>query len=96
MNVLSLAELLLSPEGKNEMQNSVQMLQVKDFSGFYNKNQDIVRNLLFLESVDEFLDFSNDNSLDIECFYAAFLGAKGYGIQIGGCPMPRFARLYYK
>ena len=84
MNVLSLAELLVSPEEKNEMQNSVRMLQAKDFSGFYNKNQDIVHNILFLESVDEFLDFSNGNSLDIECFYAAFLCAKGYAIQIGG------------
>lgn len=84
MNILSLAELLVSPEEKNEMQNSVQMLQEKDFSRFYDKNQDIVRNILFLESVDEFLDFSNDNSLDIECFCAAFLCAKGYGIQIGG------------
>ena len=84
MSVLSLAELLLSPEEKNEMQNSVQMLQAKDISGFYDKNQSIVCNILFIESVDEFLDFSNENSLDIECFCAAFLCAKGYGIQVGG------------
>ena len=84
MSVLSLAELLLSPEEKNEMQNSVQMLQAKDISGFYDKNKSIVRNILFIESVDEFLDFSNENSLDIECFCAAYLCAKGYGIQIGG------------
>ena len=84
MNALSLAELLLSSEEKNEMQNSVQMLQVKNFSEFYDSNQSIVRNILFIESVDEFLDFSNENSLDIECFCVAFLCAKGYGIQVGG------------
>lgn len=84
MNALSLAELLLSPEEKNEMQNSVQMLQAKDISGFYDKNQSIVRNILFIESVDEFLDFSSENSLDIESFCAAFLCSKGYGIQVGG------------
>lgn len=72
MNVSSLAERLLSPEEKNEMQNSIQMLQAKNFSGFYDKNQSILRNILFIESVDEFLDFSNENSLDLECFCAAF------------------------
>ena len=96
MDASSLAELLLSPEEKDEMQGSVQMLQAKDFSGFYEKNQDIVRNILFLESVDEFLDFSNENSLDTECFCAAFLCAKGHGIQVGGyeddltCPLTEF------
>ena len=84
MNVSSLAERLLSPEEKNEMQNSVQMLQAKNFSGFYDNNQSIVRNILFIENADEFLDFSNENSLDLECFCAAFLCAKGYGIQVGG------------
>ena len=84
MNASSLAELLLSPEEKNEMQNSVQMLQAKDFTGFYDKNQSIVGSILFMESVDEFLDFSNENSLDWECFCAAFLCAKGYGLQVGG------------
>lgn len=84
MNISSLAELLLSPEEKIEMQNSMQMLEAKKFSEFYETNQSIVRNILFLESADEFLDFSNENSLDIECFCAAFLCVKGYGIQIGG------------
>ena len=84
MNALKLAELLLSPEEKNEMHISIQMLQAKDFYGFYDKNKDIVRSILFIESADEFLDFSNENSLDIECFCAAFLCAKGYGTQVGG------------
>ena len=84
MNISSLAELLLSPEEKNEMQNSAQMLQAKDFTGFYDKNQSMVGSILFVESVDEFLDFSKENSLDMECFCAAFLCAKGYGIQVGG------------
>lgn len=37
-----------------------------------------------LETLDEFLDFSKENSLDKECYCAAFLCAYGYGIQIGG------------
>ena len=84
MNILDLAELLLSSEEKNELQNSVRMLQENNYSGFYANNQSIVRNMLFMESVDEFLDFSSENSLDMECFCAAFLCAKGYGIQVGG------------
>lgn len=84
MDISSLAELLLSPEEKIEMQNSMQMLEAKNFSEFYGINQSIVRNMLFLENADEFLDFSNENSLDLECFCVAFLCAKGYGIQVGG------------
>ena len=84
MNISNLAELLLSPEEKIEMQNSVQMLETRKFSEFYRINQNIVRSILFIESVDEFLDFSNENTLDIECFCAAFLCAKGYGVQVGG------------
>lgn len=84
MNASSLAELLLSPEEKSELHDSLRMLRAKDFSGFYEKNQDVVGDILFLENVDEFLDFSRENSLDEECFSAAFLCAKGHGVQIGG------------
>ncbi len=84
MNILSLAELLLSPEEKSEMQNSIQMLEAKNFSGFYETNSSIIYNILFIENVDEFLDFSAESSLNTECFCAAFLCAKGYGIQVGG------------
>ena len=84
MNVSNLAELLLSHEEKKEMQSSVQMLEANDFTGFYDKNQSIIRSILFIENADEFLDFSNENSLDTECFSAAFLCSKGYGIQVGG------------
>lgn len=84
MNMLSLAELLLSPEEKEEMQRSAQMLEEGKFSAFYKANENIVRNILFVENSDEFLDFSNENTLELECFCAAFLCAKGYGVQVGG------------
>ena len=84
MNIAGLAELLLALDEKIEMQHSVQLLEAKRFSEFYEANQDAVRSILFVESLDEFLDFSKDNSLDVECFCAAFLCAKGCGIQIGG------------
>ncbi len=84
MNISNLAELLVSPDEKSEMLHSIHMLEGKDFSKFYEINRDIIRNILFLESREEFLDFSAENFLDIECFCAAFLCAKGHGIQIGG------------
>lgn len=84
MNITDLAAQLLSPEEKSEMQRSMQLLEAKDYAAFYEKNRDIVYSILFLETADEFLDFSTENALDMECFCAAFLCAKGYGIQIGG------------
>ncbi len=84
MNIKDLAELLLSSEAKSEMGKSIQMIAAKDYSTFYEDNQDIVRNILFIETIDEFLEFVSENTLDVECFCAAFLCAKGYGIQVGG------------
>lgn len=84
MNVLNLAELLLSPDEKSELQSSMELLEQSDHAAFYEKNQSIIQSILFLESLEEFLDFSKENELDAECFCAAFLCAHGYGIQIGG------------
>ena len=84
MDVLNLAELLLSPDEKNELHSSMELLEQSDHSAFYEKNQSIIQSILFLETLEEFLDFSKENELDAECFCAAFLCAHGYGIQIGG------------
>jgi len=84
MDTASLTELLLTSEERDLMQKSVQVLEEKNYSEFYQGNQDIVQSILFLENIDEFLDFSKENSLDTECFCFAFICAKGYGIQIGG------------
>lgn len=84
MNVIKLADLLLSPEDQHEMECSLTLLAQGDDAAFYEKNPDIIQSILFLETLDEFLDFSSENRLDAECFCAAFLCAKGYGIQIGG------------
>lgn len=84
MDVLNLAELLLSPDEKNELHSSMELLEQSDHSAFYEKNQSMIQSILFLETLEEFLDFSKENELDAECFCAAFLCAYGYGIQIGG------------
>lgn len=84
MDVLNLAELLLSPDEKNELHSSMELLEQSNHSAFYEKNQSIIQSILFLETLEEFLDFSKENELDAECFCAAFLCAHGYGIQIGG------------
>lgn len=84
MDVIKLADLLLSPDEKREMQSSLELLEQTNYSTFYEKNQGIIQNIVFLETLEEFLDFSNENCLDIECFCAAFLCSKGYGVQVGG------------
>ena len=38
----------------------------------------IIQSILFLETLEEFLDFSKENDLDTECFCAAFLCTHGY------------------
>ena len=62
----------------------MELLEQSNHSAFYEKNQSIIQSILFLETLEEFLDFSKENELDAECFCAAFLCAHGYGIQIGG------------
>jgi len=84
MDVLNLADLLLSSDEKNELQSSMELLEQSDHSAFYEKNQSIIQSILFLDTLEEFLDFSKENELDAECFCAAFLCVHGYGIQIGG------------
>ena len=84
MNVVDLVVMLLSPDEKSEMQTSIELLEQSNFSAFYEKNRDIVQSILFIETLDDFLDFSSENLLDAESYCAAFLCAKGYGIQVGG------------
>ncbi len=84
MDYLYLTGQLLSQEEQNEMEISIGLLESGNYPAFYEKNKDIVRNILFLEEAEEFLDFSGENELDRECFCFAFLCAKKHGIQIGG------------
>ena len=84
MNIMDLADLLLSPDEKKELQTSMELLEKSNYSAFYESNQNIIKSILFLETLEEFLDFSKENSLDKECYCTAFLCAHGYGIQIGG------------
>lgn len=84
MNVLNLAALLLSPDEKKELQISTEMLEQSNYPAFYKSNQNIIESILFIETLEEFLDFSKENHLDMECFCAAYLCTHGYGIQIGG------------
>ena len=84
MNVVDLAVMLLSLDEKSEMQTSIELLKESNFSAFYENNQDIVQSILFIETLDDFLDFSSENLLDVECYCAAFLCAKGYGILAPG------------
>ena len=46
MDVLNLAELLLSPDEKNELHNSMELLEQSDHSAFYEKNQSIIQSIL--------------------------------------------------
>lgn len=84
MNVLNLADLLLSPDEKKELQISTEMLEQSNYPAFYESNQNIIKSILFIETLEEFLDFSKEDHLDMECFCAAYLCTHGYGIQIGG------------
>ena len=84
MNVLNLADMLLSSDEKKELQISMEMLAQSNYSMFFERNQKIIYSILFIESLEEFLNFSKENSLDVECYCAAYLCAHGYGIQIGG------------
>ena len=84
MNIMDLADLLLSPDEKKELQTSKELLGQSNCSAFYESNQNIIKSILFLETLEEFLDFSKENELDAECFCAAFLCLHGYGVQIGG------------
>ena len=73
MNVVDLVVMLLSPDEKSEMQTSIELLEQSNFSAFYEKNRDIVQSILFIETLDDFLDFSSENLLDAESYCAAFL-----------------------
>lgn len=55
MDVLNLAELLLSPDEKNELHSSMELLEQSDYSAFYEKNQSIIQSILFLETLEEFI-----------------------------------------
>ena len=78
MDVLNLAELLLSPDEKNELHSSMELLEQSDYSAFYEKNQSIIQSILFLETLEEFLDFSKENEL-----YADTIGSFVFNMQMG-------------
>lgn len=84
MTVQELARQLLSPEEEREWEAALEELREEAYPLFYNKNQEIIHDLLFLDTMDEFLDFLVEEPLEEECFHMSFLCHHGYGIQIGG------------
>lgn len=47
MNILDLADLLLSPDEKKELQTSMELLEKSSYSAFYESNQNIIKSILF-------------------------------------------------
>ena len=84
MMIKDLTHMLLTLEEENELQHTIERLENKDYSAFYNENQSIIHNILFLENLEEFLDFVSEEDLDVECFCFAYLCEKQYGISLGG------------
>ncbi len=83
MTIKDLTYMLLTVEEETELQRDLELLQNKEYSAFYTANERIIRNILFLENLDEFLDFVNEEVLDVECFCFAYLCEKQYGISLG-------------
>lgn len=84
MMIKNLAHSLLTEKEENELQNALQLLDNKEYSAFYKENKKTIGNILFLNDLDEFLDFVSEEDLDIECFCFAYLCHKQYGISLGG------------
>ncbi len=55
MDYLYLTGQLLSQEEQNEMEISIRLLGNGNYPAFYEKNKDIVWNILFLEEAEEVL-----------------------------------------
>lgn len=84
MTMKDLTQMLLTVEEASELQHDLELLENKAYSAFYTVNERIIRNILFLENLDEFLDFVSEEALDVECFCFAYLCEKQYGISFGG------------
>lgn len=84
MGMAELAQQLVSPEEWCELQEAMGLLEAGDFAAFYGRFSEVVRSMLFLESLEEFLNFAKGDTLDRECLCAAFLCGRGYGISVGG------------
>ena len=84
MDMMELAKLILPPEEYGELREAVGLLESGRFATFYEKYPGIVLSVLFIDNLEEFLDFSKENTLDRECVCAAFLCGKGYGLSVGG------------
>ena len=70
MNILDLADLLLSPDEKKELQTSMELLEKSNYSAFYENNQNIIKSILFLETLEEFLDIHGLQRLRVHYFEA--------------------------
>lgn len=84
MDMTELAKLILPPEEYGELREAVGLLEIGRFAAFYEKYPGVVLSVLFIDNLEEFLDFSKENALNQECVCAAFLCERGYGLSVGG------------
>lgn len=84
MTIKDLTHMLLTAEEGTELQHNLELLENKGYSDFYTANEKIIHNILFFEDFDEFLEFVNEEDLDVECFCFAYLCEKQHGISLGG------------
>ncbi len=84
MTIQELTRLILTPEEENDLQHTLRLLENQEYEAFYQANEEILCNILFLRNLDEFLDFTEEEDLDVECFCFAYLCEKEYGISLGG------------
>lgn len=84
MDMTELAKLILPPEEYGELREAVGLLEIGRFAAFYEKYPGVVLSVLFIDNLEEFLDFSKENTLNQECVCAAFLCGRRYGLSVGG------------
>lgn len=82
MTIYELANNILSKEDRRELHRSIFLLN-NNSEEFYKKYSNLIQNIIFVTSQNEFMDFLNENILNKNIFILEFLSSKNYCIRIG-------------
>ena len=84
MKAIELAKKILSNRDFQELLDALRLLNQKNDKRVYNLYADILGDFISLYSYDEFVDFSNELTINETIFIFGFLWMKKHCIQIGG------------
>ena len=84
MDIKLLSKKLLDDQEYAELINAIKLIENNEFQKLYNNYTNLLKELVCVQSYEDFMDFIGEETININIFILCFLTQKNKCIELGG------------